>query len=53
MIGVFAWLARYSLKHRGFASILERYGVYVTPFILILVGLYIISNTATDLVPGH
>jgi cadmium resistance protein CadD (predicted permease) len=50
MMGLFASLAYYSLKHRRFSEILDRYGRYVTPFILIFVGLYILSDTATDLI---
>ena len=52
MIFVFCWLAYYSLKHRKLSDFLKRYGHYVTPFILILVGVYILSNTASDLMPG-
>ena len=52
MVCVFAWLAVYSLKHRRLSEFLNRYGDYITPFILILVGIYILSNTATDLMPG-
>ena len=52
MIGVFAGLAYYSVKQAKLGRILRRYGQYVTPVILILVGFYILSNTATDLVPG-
>jgi len=52
MACVFARLALYLLKHRKLGQLLSRYGQYVTPFILILVGFYILSNTASDLVPG-
>lgn len=52
MIGVFSALAYYLLKHGRARRFLSRYGQYVTPVILILVGLYIIDNTLTDLVPG-
>ena len=52
MTGVFAWLAYYLLKHRKLSDVVDRYGHYVTPFILILVGVYILSNTASDLIPG-
>jgi len=52
MTGVFCGLAYYSLKHQKMSLLLDRYGKYVTPFILIGVGFYILSNTATDLVPG-
>lgn len=52
MTCVFAWLAFYLLKHRKLSDVLDRYGHYVTPFILILVGVYILTNTASDLIPG-
>jgi len=52
MVGIFACLAYYSVKHPRLSHYLVRYGQYVTPFILIFVGFYILSNTASDLVPG-
>jgi len=52
MAGIFSVLACYSVKHPKLGRLLSRYGQYVTPFILILVGLYILNDTATDLVPG-
>jgi cadmium resistance protein CadD (predicted permease) len=52
MIGVFAWLAYYLLRHRRLSDAVDRYGHYVTPFILILVGVYILANTSSDLIPG-
>jgi len=52
MTAVFAWLAYYLLQHRKLSDSLDRYGHFITPFILILVGIYILSNTATDLIPG-
>jgi len=52
MIGVFSGLAYYSVKKAKLGRILRRYGQYATPVILILVGFYILSNTASDLVPG-
>jgi cadmium resistance protein CadD (predicted permease) len=52
MVALFAWLAYFSLNHRKFSRFLGNYGHYLTPFILILVGLYILSNTAYDLAPG-
>lgn len=52
MVGIFSWLAYYSVKHPRLGHFLVRYGQYVTPFILIFVGFYILSNTASDLVPG-
>jgi cadmium resistance protein CadD (predicted permease) len=52
MTGGFAWLSLYALKRRRLGNFLARYGNYVTPFILILVGIYVLSNTASDLMPG-
>lgn len=52
MVAGFAWLARYLVNHPRLNHVLKRYGQYVTPFILILVGVYILSNTASDLMPG-
>ena len=52
MIAIFAWLAHFLVKRRRVAEVVDRYGHYLTPFILILVGVYILSNTATDLIPG-
>lgn len=52
MIAVFSGMAYYSVKHPRLSQFFVRYGRYVTPFILILVGFYILSNTASDLVPG-
>ena len=52
MVGVFAWLARFLVNHRRLGDFLKRYGHYITPFILIMVGLFILSNTASDLAPG-
>lgn len=52
MVAGFAWLARYLVNHPRLSYVLKRYGEYVTPFILILVGVYILNNTASDLLPG-
>jgi len=52
MVAGFAWLARYMVNHQRLSHVLKHYGRFVTPFILILVGVYILSNTATDLLPG-
>jgi len=52
MVTIFSGLAYYSVRHPKLSQSLSRYGQYITPFILILVGFYILSNTASDLVPG-
>jgi cadmium resistance protein CadD (predicted permease) len=52
MACVFSGVAFYLVKNPRLGRYLSHYGQYVTPFILIFVGLYILSNTASDLVPG-
>ena len=52
MLALFASAAFHSLRHRWLSGFLRRYGPYVTPFILIAVGLYVLSNTASDMMPG-
>ncbi len=52
MVTIFSGLAYYSVRHPKLSQVLSRYGRYVTPFILIFVGYYIFSDTASDLVPG-
>ena len=34
-------------------ALIGRYGDYIAPLVMMAVGLYILSNTATDLLPGH
>jgi len=50
MVLLLSALARYSLRNRILSHFLERFGRYITPFILILVGWYILADTTTDLV---
>jgi cadmium resistance protein CadD (predicted permease) len=50
MAFVFAGIGYYAIKHQKLQGFLARYGRWLTPFILILVGIYIINDTATDLV---
>lgn len=51
----FAWfgLARFLERHASRLTILDRYGHWVAPIVLILVGLYILDNTSTDVLPGN
>jgi cadmium resistance protein CadD (predicted permease) len=46
---LFSALAKYSVGHPTLSVFLDRFGRYVTPFILILAGWYILADTATDL----
>lgn len=50
----FAWfgLARFLERHAARLIVLERYGHWVAPIVLIVVGLYILDNTSTDLLLG-
>jgi cadmium resistance protein CadD (predicted permease) len=52
MTGIFSWVAYFALKHRRLSDTLGKYGNILTPFMLVLVGIYILSNTASDLMPG-
>jgi cadmium resistance protein CadD (predicted permease) len=45
-------LAGFLETHLSQLAIVERYGHWVAPVVLIVVGLYILDNTATDLLPG-
>ena len=49
---VFAALAFHGSRHDWLRRLLQGYGQYVTPVILIAVGLYILSNTGLDMLPG-
>jgi len=55
VVMTFVWfgLARLLERHATRITVLERYGHWVAPIVLILVGLYILDNTATDLLPGE
>jgi cadmium resistance protein CadD (predicted permease) len=50
-----AWfgLARFLETHASQIRVLERYGHWIAPIVLIVVGFYILDNTQTDIVPGQ
>jgi cadmium resistance protein CadD (predicted permease) len=52
---VFAWfgLARFLETHASRIEAIERYGHWISPIVLIVIGFYILDNTASDLAPGH
>ena len=52
MMLIFLASAHYAIRHPAVEALLERYAHRITPFILIIVGTYILANTATDLMPG-
>jgi cadmium resistance protein CadD (predicted permease) len=49
LIALVAYLA---LRHPWLSRPLQLYGHYITPLILITVGMYVLSNTALDVLPG-
>jgi cadmium resistance protein CadD (predicted permease) len=51
MAVIFVLVAIYAIRHPKLNESIRRYGHRVTPFILIIVGAYILANTATDLLP--
>jgi cadmium resistance protein CadD (predicted permease) len=52
MAFVFACAAVYAVGHAALGQRIDRYAHRVMPFVLIIVGLYVVANTATDLMPG-
>ena len=52
MAFVFVLAAIYAVRLPALADWIYRYANYVVPFILIFVGVYILTNTATDIVAG-
>jgi cadmium resistance protein CadD (predicted permease) len=51
---VFAWfrLARFLETHASRIEAIERYGHWISPIVLLVIGFYILDNSATDVVPG-
>ena len=49
MLALIAYLAQ---SHPWLSRPVQLYGHYITPLILITVGLYVLSNTALDMLPG-
>ena len=52
MAAVFALVAIYAVRHPAVSGSIDRHAHRVTPFILLIVGAYILLNTATDVLPG-
>lgn len=48
-IMTFIWclVAKYAAKHPWVARVIDKYGHLVTPFVLILLGVYILSESGT------
>jgi cadmium resistance protein CadD (predicted permease) len=49
---LFVMVAHQALRHPWLSRPVQLYGHYITPLILITVGMYVLSNTALDLLPG-
>ena len=47
-----ALVAYLALRHPWLSSPVQLYGHYITPLILITVGMFVLSNTALDMMPG-
>ena len=45
-------VAYLALRHPWLSRPVQLYGHYITPLILITVGMYVLSNTALDMLPG-
>ena len=48
---LFLCIANYFVRNPLLGDLMQRHAHRVTPFVLIFVGLYILANTASDLVP--
>ena len=49
---LFVLVAYRALRHPWLNRPIQHYGHYITPLILITVGMYVLSNTGLDLLPG-
>jgi len=52
MAVIFLASAHYAVRHPAIKLSVENNAHRITPFILIIIGAYILANTATDLLPG-
>lgn len=52
MAVLFLVVAKYAVQLQSLAKQVDKFAHYVTPFILIGVGAYIVANTVTDVLPG-
>ena len=52
MAVIFVIIGIYAVRHPALSEWIDRYAYRAMPFVLIIVGIYILANTATDLMPG-
>ena len=48
----FVLVAMYAVRHPTVGLVISRYAHHVLPFVLIIVGVYVLANTATDALPN-
>ena len=51
MAVIFVGAGIYAVRHPALSEWIDRYAYRIMPFVLIIVGVYIVANTATDLLP--
>ena len=51
MAVIFVFVSIYAVRHPALCEWIDRYAYRAMPFVLIIVGVYILANTATDLLP--
>jgi cadmium resistance protein CadD (predicted permease) len=49
---IFVLVAMYAVRHPTISPVISRYAHRVLPFVLIIVGAYVLANTATDALPN-
>jgi cadmium resistance protein CadD (predicted permease) len=49
---IFVLVAMYVVRHPTISSVISRYAHRVLPFVLIIVGAYVLANTMTDALPN-
>ena len=52
MAVVFVLVGIYAVRHPALSEWIDHYAYRAMPFVLIIVGVYILANTASDLLPG-
>ena len=51
MAVIFVLVGIYAVRHPALSKWIERYAYRAMPFVLIIVGIYILANTVTDILP--
>ncbi len=53
MAVIFVLVGIYAVRHPALSEWIDRYAYRAMPFVLIIVGVYVLANTATDLLPDY